>query len=401
MLGLLFGFLKANNDFYKLDPRWLAFERERAPMVAICDFQQVSYSKKTKPTLDALGWTKSDLELFQNYYYPIDPTLFSVKNAQTLLNESRGLRNDLSPPMVLREVLRHILNPFVLPAMLIALALLPLANTSIVSRRRQAIYVVFLVGTLAYLLLFMKLVMRITIPFSAWTLLLAIYYCDESKLASTRSIISSYLSALPFASQTPREPLFAKGKKVLAFAMAPLLVLAVLVIGVNADRSVAQTRFRQTFKNCLTAIRQKTHGAELFIAPSFVPFDSMSPFENPRVYFEDMALLIPYFAPSPLRKIDPQVIRDTQLPLLDDGVYAFSSKYMNERLRKYYWKHHRLRVAFDPVYVREKIKLRVFKAKVLPNTKAENARAENGAVNAKTGNGKVDAKRAAVQNSRN
>lgn len=377
MLGFLFVFLRVNDDYYKLDPKWLAFERERAPMVAICDFQQVVYSEKTKPALDALGWTNSDLELFQNYYYPIDPTLFSVKNAQTLLHESQGLRNDLSPLMVLREVCRHILNPIVLPGMLIAFALLPLSNSRIVSKRRQIVYVIFLVGLIAYLLLFMKLVMRITIPFSAWTLLLAIYYCDESKLASTRSIISSYLSALPFASQTRRESLYAMGKKVLAFAIAPLVVLAVLVIAVNADRSVAQTRFRQKFKDCLTAIRQKAPGAKLFITPSFVPFDSMSPFENPRIYFEDMAILIPYFAPSPLRKVEPQVIKDTQLPLLDDGVYMFSSRYMNERLKDYYWNHHRLRVAFDPIYVREKIKLRVFKARVVPNTYAENARAGN------------------------
>lgn len=363
MLGILIGLEAGNQAFYKLDPRWSAFEGMRATMVAICDYQRIPPREKAKKILHALNWNKSDLELFENYYYPIDPTLFSVKNARTLVNQSQGWRS-VSPAMVLHEVQVNLLSIYVLPGLILACALLPLANKKLVGSLRQIAYVVLLAGLLAFLLLFLKLVMRITMPVGAWALLLAIYYCDESKLTSTSSIISCYLPYIPFAERIPRQRLYAQGKKLIALALSPLVVLGVNLIIINADISGDAARLRPEFKSSLAAIRNKVT-ATLYIAPSIIPFELISPYENPRAYFGDMAILIPYFAPSPLREIKPRVIKDTLLPLLDDGVYVFSSKYLNKRLKKYYWVHHRLRVSFQPYHINEKLNVRVFKAKVM------------------------------------
>lgn len=356
----------ANSAHYTLDPKWRAFEEMRWVMVQICDYGKVSYSEKTKPFFDSVNWTESDLKLCERYFYPIDPILFSMANVKSLLSHFPGTRSDLSPDMVLHEVGYNVFNPLVLPAILLAFTLLPLSNTRIVSIRRQFAYLACLVGVLACLLVFMKLVFRVTIPVSAWALLLAIYYCDESKLKSARSIISTYLSAIPFTSRIPRETLYENAREFGLLALSPVILLAMLVVGVNTGRCATLATMREEFKTALTTTHKQFNGT-LYVMPSLVPFGVISPFENPRDYFGDMVVVVPYFAPTPLRKIETRVIPDTLLPYLDDGVYAFSNDKCNARLKDYYWDHHQLRVSFRPCYGNRTVQ--VFKLEVDKGTK--------------------------------
>jgi hypothetical protein len=76
-----------------------------------------------------------------------------------------------------------------------------------------------------------------------------------------------------------------------------------------------------------------------------------------------MAVLSPSCAAAPFREFNNRVIKNTHISFLDKGVYAFSSEPYNDCIKKYYWEHHRLKVAFRQCYKDNLVQL--YKAEVV------------------------------------
>lgn len=337
-----------NFAHYTQEPKWDAFQKMRPPVIAIFDFERLAHTAQTKRLFDAVNWTKNDLEIFHACYFPIDPAHFSIEKCNWLVSQCPPMRSDLSPTMVLKQVGTFFCNPFVLPGLILACLLTPLLNTSIVSRGRQLSYIMFLLALLAYVISCMKLVQRITIPISAWALLVSLYYCDSSKLKSMRSFVSAYLSFLPLNSFIPRKQIYSRSRKI-AFLVVSILAISVTsILSCYNQRISEKTIVAEKFKKSLTAV-EKLNG-KLYVAPSYIPVDTIGPFENPRDYFGTMPILIPAIAAAPLREIEKRVIKNTHIPFFEEGVYAFSTDWCNDRIKEFYWDHHRLPVSFRPCY---------------------------------------------------
>ncbi len=332
-----------DQSYYAREPGWSYFFRFNKSINKICDFHRLTYRSDTRKYFDTVGWNENDLDVMMAYEFAIDPKLYSCESAEKILSFFPIFRSDLSLPMVLEYGGKYIGTKLVLPSLLLAILLFPFLDSGRLGRMRYSFVSLGVLGVLLYLLCCMKLETRITLPLFAWLALLALYYCDDGRLAQRLRLA---------AKQTPRKLTVCAG------------VIAVALLTVCAgywQYSAEASRARVQLKSSCLAL-QRLNGS-LYVIPSTVPLGLVSPFENARDYFSSMRILIPYLAATPLvdYSVDKETQKEARIPFLQPGVLLCTTD-TSRRFKSYYLDHRNKNVVFKPCYSDELI--HVYKAEI-------------------------------------
>ncbi|MGH9550824.1 MAG: hypothetical protein ACRD3W_15700, partial [Terriglobales bacterium] len=314
---------------YARDPQWATFVRFNDSINKIGDYRRLVMSDRTKPVFDSIGWTENDMHIMRYYEFAVDPQLFSPEKCERLLNVSPWHRADLSVKVAKKKLMMFVCNCYVVPSILLALLILPFAHTGFLNRRSQLVLFSGFAGLLATIFCLMKLETRITLPVFAWLAMLAVYYCDASKLSASIDRLKNPLRAV----------------------LGACLIGAVFyALSLYSRECAANAQMRAQLKSSIAAMR-KLHGTAYVLPISFEFLKAMSPFEVPQSYFGAMNVIVPYLAVTPLKPHSPyEVANSTWLPLLAPGVYSCFDSQLCTLMSRYYLEHRNMHVRFRTVY---------------------------------------------------
>jgi hypothetical protein len=161
---------------YSRSAEWRDFKKMNSARGWLHDTPRLYDENVSDPDLRRIGWTRNDLRLFATFLYP-DPNVFTDRDIRTLATLSPPIRNDISPGHIYDVLVRYSSDragdrgP--------ALASLVIVGVLLALRRNRTtavltvVSVVWFVGVLVTLLLYVRLPGRVLIPLEAGAALIA------------------------------------------------------------------------------------------------------------------------------------------------------------------------------------------------------------------------------------
>jgi hypothetical protein len=168
--------LGTNRLEYSRSAEWRNFMKMNSARKWLHDTPRLANENVSDADLQRVGWTRNDLRLFASFIYP-DPNVYSEHNIHAMATASPLVRNNIGPRRIF-DVLRnasdrHLIEQGPVVASLVLVGAVLALRRSRVAAVLTLVSVVWFVGVLVALLLYLRLPGRLLIPLEGGAVFLA------------------------------------------------------------------------------------------------------------------------------------------------------------------------------------------------------------------------------------
>jgi hypothetical protein len=341
-LGIAFVPIAYDRWHYERDPRWRSFEEYNYTRALLHGAPIVDYEEHSRFFFDRVGWSETDWNMFENYWFFVDPKIYSFEHLKTILDRFQGTNWSRTDSSAYRE--QRLAKVSTVRALMYANVLLAILLA------RGARLRVFLIGLAQCLFvemllvewsLYVRLVGRVIVPaFFATTVIL---FFIERRAAGERR----FLITLPTRTSVRR--LSAAAAVVFCLFYAPLCYQVTAGHLMASDYFCGfQRAFRTFVRNVDSRYVAKNPNALFVNWGAVLPTHLISPFDDFRSMRRLPMISLGWWTRSPpcddlFRRLG---ISNLYREVYENpNIYLFASATELKFLSQFAWEHYRERIA--------------------------------------------------------
>jgi len=186
-----------NKSYFNNDPRYKDFVLFNELKSRFIDWNYITYNDDTKRIFDKVGWSKNDFFMFSSWFFA-DKELFSIEKIREIADNFPKYNTNISIGYVAGTFIKK-LYLMILPIIvsIFFIIYVPLNKQNILAIAASFL----LVGTIMlYLIVFLKLPLRVYHPMFSYLAILCLYLTSNNKLtiATKNKFIKTLLCSMTF-----------------------------------------------------------------------------------------------------------------------------------------------------------------------------------------------------------